>query len=182
MNRIKAIASVVLGVASSPLLAAESQGYLEVGYLQLSGEVSAFDTATDTDFSVATMQVGVQLHKHLAIEVMLGTGIDGDPIVVPEVGSIETDLNAVYGLVLKPSVAISDRVSLYGELGYVWYEVEYALPAELASSLAGTAEFDDGMFGAGIQVDLGEQSYAELGYAAFGDSVDGVMLSVGVAF
>lgn len=94
--------------------------YWEVNY----GQLQTNKPKLDLDLVTATF--GRKMNQYFAVEAFVGTGI-GDETATVGSNQIETSLNYIYGINLKPTYALTRNLTAFGKLGYRWSEDEAKL-------------------------------------------------------
>lgn len=137
--------------------------------------------------TMAQIQGGWQLLPFLAAELQYGFALDSDEIENAD-NSQRFKMDSLYGIYLKPQLAINDSIALVGRLGYsdFDFEIKRAANASADSSNASNTQFSDsGMaWGAALQLQLSpavrlafeyDQHYQE-------DDVDVYDVGIGVTY
>lgn len=153
---------------SSPL-------YGELGYTW--GRVSGLGLTAKPDMLRGI--VGYDVHPNLAVEGMLGAGVNDDKQTVAGT-NFSSKIGHTAGLYLKPKVDPMPNLELFARLGYADTRLELAGPAGSYSQTRGSLSY-----GAGLTYSFG-RVYTGLDYMRLynrdGVKADGVTLSVGYRF
>ena len=115
--------------------------------------------------------LGYELHPNVALEGLLSLGV-GDASVTVDGDLVDTRVNRVVGLYVKPKVAVSQDIELFARLGYVRTKV--------TSTLAATGEAEsesasDVSYGFGASYRINDRWSAVVDYMRYYDK-DGVRL------
>jgi len=90
-------------------------------------------------------KLGYNFNKYIGVEGRLGYGVSS----ADHDGGGESEMKENYGIYLKPQLPLSDKVSLFGLLGYAKAKVEST--AGTSGGLAGTLDEDSPSFGLGFE-------------------------------
>ena len=147
----KRLISLSLALAAMGPMSLQAQeaptlyGGLGVSTLQWSDKERVFDGVRTTGVSA---MVGYRAMRHLAIEAELGTGVSDDSVSYNGL-RINVENKDYYGIYLRPFVAVTDSIELYGKLGYVSANLSAKLPGETE-----TARKNDISYGLGAALNL----------------------------
>jgi hypothetical protein len=112
-----AIATTLLTTPVVSHSAARTPMYGAINYLSLDLKDET-GTAGSFDNEALALTLGYNVHKNLAVEGWLGSGVRSD--TKPVLGMpVKADTRDFYLLVLRPQVAITPMIDLYGRLGYM---------------------------------------------------------------
>jgi opacity protein-like surface antigen len=113
---------------------------LGIGLAQINSELYEEDSIVD-----ATLKVGYNLHKYLAVEARGSMGLsDGDKL----------GHDYSYGLYLKPKYPIYETFSVYGLLGYAKSKISFENEVAFNGITNDYTEQDGFSFGAGAEYSL----------------------------
>src|SRR5690606_28558642 len=153
--------------------------YGELGYSQIELESDTLP-GYSSDNDAVTAIIGYKFHPNISGEVFLagGTGTENVNYRGFNVGS---KIKNSYGLFIKPNIMVTDRLELFGRVGYVESELEL-------SGQGLSARDSDGSFayGAGVNYHFTDRFYGQAAYTSFYDKDDdtarGYTLAVGMKF
>ena len=112
-----AIATTLLTTPVVSHSAERTPMYGAINYLSLDLKDET-GTAGSFDNEALALTLGYNVHKNLAVEGWLGSGVRSDTKLV--LGTpVKVDTRDFYLLVLRPQVAITPMIDLYGRLGYM---------------------------------------------------------------
>lgn len=119
---MKALLSSVLAISAFtlPIVSQSAERmpmYGGINYLSLDVKDET-DRYGSFDNEALALTLGYNLHKNLAIEGWLGSGVRSDTKTVTGT-SLKVDTKDFYMLVLRPQVALSPTIDLYGRFGYM---------------------------------------------------------------
>ncbi len=115
---LSTVAAVSLSTAPIVSQAAErTPMYGAINYLSLdlkdeTGTYGSFDN------EALALTLGYNIHKNLAVEGWLGSGVRSDTKTLLGT-AVKVDTKDFYMLVLRPQVAITPMIDLYGRFGYM---------------------------------------------------------------
>lgn len=178
-----AVATALCASASAHAQQAAPSMYAEIGYTQLN--------AKDTDPVLGTLKFspglvtgvfGYQFTPNLAVEGMLGLGAGKDRI---QLGGVDTgvdgQLKRAVGVFFKPSVAVADRVDLFGRVGWVRSELELS-----AGGFSASETDTDIAYGIGANFNLSRTSYIQASWMKYfhedGLKIQGFTVAYGMRF
>lgn len=125
-----------------------------------------------------TVRVGVEPISWLGLEARGGTGIQSDKRDFTG-GSLEFDLDELYGAYAKLGLPLSDAVMPYAIAGYSHVKGT-AKATVLGVSSSESKQWDDQSLGAGIDVNLSESLALNLEYMRYLDKDDQELSAVSV--
>lgn len=160
---------------------AQAQGlYGELGYSHLSFEETDTAFSAKVNPSMVRGIVGYELNPNLAVEGMVGIGLQSDDV---RVGSarLEGELDNMIGAFVKPKIQLGQAVELYGRAGVASTKV---------SASAGNLRISDRdtsfAYGAGASFALTPRTSINADYMRYYDrdgvEVDGITVGLGVKF
>jgi opacity protein-like surface antigen len=124
--------------------------------------------------------IGYDIHPNLAVEGMLGVGVNDDSTNIGG-ANVNAKVQHTVGVYLTPKFNVTPALDVFARLGYASTRVNLDSAVGSASSTKG-----DWSYGAGVQYAFGRATYAGLDYMRYynkdGVKVDGVTLSVGYHF
>ncbi|RZO83604.1 MAG: porin family protein [Oceanococcus sp.] len=134
--------------------------------------------------TVAQLRGGWQVFPFLGVEAQYGLALDSDDIDNAD-NSQKLKLNALYGIYLKPRLAISDSFALVGSLGYndFDYDIKRAENASADDDNASFGSFSDSGFawGGALQLQLSPAVRLAFEYNQHYDKDDVDMFDAGFA-
>jgi len=158
---------------------AQSNLYGEFGYQSFEVESSA-PPRVSTDNGAVSGIIGHKFHPNLSAELFLAGGVDDGTDTIGGV-RFETELKNSYGVFLRPSTMVWDKVEVFGRVGY--------LQSKLRVSAVGVSGSDsEGSFayGLGANYYFSDRMYGQLSYTSFHDKDDvelkGFGASIGYRF
>jgi len=172
--------------ASAAIAQEVGKGYIGLSYAQpklKSDDIRGF--SIKPDLGILTM--GVVLNPNLAAEVFIGAGLSDETksfTLLSQNVRVRLRVKESYGVYLRPFVDLGPNLQVFGRLGYV------SLKAKVSTSVNGvdagsvTDREDDFSYGAGIALNLSQDTALTLDYTKFFDK-DGAQakgVSLGVRF
>lgn len=175
-GKIAAATAVILTAAT-----AQAQGmYGELGYSHLNFEESDTAFSAKVNPSMVRGIIGYELNPNLAVEGMLGLGMQSDDVRVGS-ASLKGKVDNVAGVFVKPKVKLGDTVELFGRAGVATTKVS-ASAGNLSISDRGTSF----AYGGGASFALTPALSINADYMRYYDrkgiTVDGINVGVGVKF
>jgi opacity protein-like surface antigen len=173
--------AVILGVMSAPVLA---QVYGEVSYL--SAVVKATVAGNDVKFSPDGVvgYLGYELIENLAVEGSLIVGVGSSNTTVNGVNQrnpVNTKMNQIYGVYVRPKAMLSESLEVFGRLGYV--EGKTTSSTAIASS---STTKSDWIYGVGANYYLNQRTYLAASWLHSnkkdGVTLDGFTFGLGYKF
>jgi len=163
--KIRAIALVMFFIGTftttTTIAADESNGwYGEINYTRMDID----DIAT---LGTVGLTVGRDFTNNIAAEFQYGTSFGSDIV-----SGVKLSIDEYYGLFLKPNFQLNDKINAFVKLGYL----DIAVKAGSAG-----AEGNEFAYGAGLEFDLSDKSYATIAYAGLEDT-NSLQLSIGIQF
>lgn len=163
------IAAALAILAVSPVQAQEARPkwYAELGYTQFyfsSYESNPPDPRYAYSSGAMAGTAGYQLHPNLAIEGLAGLGISKGAIrarregIPLDVGLIHGEVRRGFGVFVKPSVAINERIEFFGRLGWLYAEHRVSYPT---LNMADDFKNESVAYGVGAQFNLSSTSYVQ---------------------
>ncbi len=148
-------------VASTLLLAAacaQSQTYVEVGWLRVKAKESVSNNDWSATPSAARGILGYELDPNLAIEGLAALGVNRATVSTADTDQLK--IESIFGAYLKPKFKLNDRLEVFGRLGYarlkgVGYSEGYAPAPETDSRMS---------YGAGLSYAIKENTFLSVDY------------------
>lgn len=171
-----AVAQPTFGQAANPN---DRLLYGELGYSVIELESDTLP-GYSSDNDAVTGIIGYKFHPNISGEVFLagGTGTENVNFGGVNVGS---KIKNSYGLFIKPNIMVTDRLELFGRVGYLESELELSVPGAAASDSDGSFAY-----GAGVNYHFTDRFYGQAAYTSFYDKDDdtarGYTLAVGMKF
>ena len=160
--------SYLLAASSAPFAqsnTALSNLYGEVGYQSLELETEDFP-GLSSDNGVISGIVGYQFHPNLSAEVYLGGNVDEGSETVGGV-PFETEVKNAYGVFLRPSTMVGDKLEVFGRVGYAHTKLRVSAPGISAS------DSDESFaYGLGANYYFSDRLYGQLSYTSLYDKDD----------
>lgn len=124
--------------------------------------------------------VGAEMHPYVAVEGMLGFGINEDDSSIGGV-PVDVEVKHTWGLFAKPKFNFGDRAEVFGRLGFAHTKIEAS-----GVGLNRTTSEGDFAYGVGANFNFSPRTYVGLDWMRYLDKdnvkADGVTLSVGMKF
>lgn len=114
--------------------------------------------------------LGYELHPNVALEGLLSLGV-GDASVTVDGDPVDTRVNRVVGLYVKPKVAVSQDIELFARLGYARTKVT----STSSTGDSGSGSESDVSYGLGAAYRINDRWSAVVDYMRYSDK-DGVRL------
>jgi len=173
--RSKVLCAALLAAA----FGAHAQGkpggvYGELSYAKVKYKEAGLSVSPD----VLRATIGTDLNPNLAIEGSFGVGIKSDSTRVYGV-NVTGEIDNMFGVYVRPKVAVTPELELYGRLGVTRAEVSASVPGMSVSDSG-----SDFSYGLGLSYRVTSQAAATLDYMNY-YSKDGVKVNgvaVGVRF
>ena len=173
----KFIGSLILCALSLPAFAVNAQQvakvYGSLGYTSLN--FKGGDGVPDFKNGALEFALGARHPENVAIELVFGGGVKDDKKTV-EGSRVQFETKHYYGIYLKPYVMMSDRIELYGKLGYIKGKATLRGPGGSV-----TASDGDFSYGIGAAFHVEKDAAITLDYTRISDDKDGKIDGVGVA-
>ena len=151
--------------------------YAELGYAYVPFRDTGYDLGS---FGVGLARFGVGVHKNIAIEGMAGTGISDASFYYGRT-LINTKVNSLYGVYLKPKFQVADSAELFARVGYAHVNVTASYGYGTYTAWGGSLSY-----GLGAQVSFTKTVYGALDWMSYydksGTTGKGPSVSVGVKF
>lgn len=177
-----AIATTVFAFSSAHAQDAARSMYAEIGYTQFN--VKGTDGTDTRKFSprVASGIFGYQATPVMAVEGLVGLGLGARETQFNGVNSgVDGKVKSVLGFFVRPSVAVTDRISLFARVGMV--------RTTLTLSAGGNAESYTGSdiaYGVGANFNIADTSYIQTSamsyYQKNGFKLNGLTVAYGMRF
>lgn len=170
--------TLVSAAAAAHAQATEPSLYGEIGYNSVSVTESGGGVSLKFKPDLLTGVIGYRLNPNLSVEGLLGFGIGDDEIKLNGMGTgVKGEMGTTYGVFLRPSVAVSDSVELFGRVGFVRSALKLSGPGGSVSlSDTGLA------YGIGANFNLSKTSYLQANWTSYYND-DGLKLQgIGVAW
>jgi len=181
---LKLLAGALVFLAGTAVAAAENSNYLGLQY----GVSKYSESGVSKDFepTVAIVRFGRGINPNFAVEGRLGTGLDGDTQLVPELCEcgvdVKFEIDSILGIYARGSINPNEWLSLYGLLGGSRVSVTGSLAG--FSSTAETDDEDSLSYGGGLDIGFSRSVAVNIEYMRYLDkenfSLD--MASIGVTF
>jgi opacity protein-like surface antigen len=122
--------SILVLLAAGASVHAQSQTPANPWYGELAYAPVQIKQDGKTDGTAKNLRgvVGYELHPNVALEGLLSLGVK-DASVTDADGPVDTRVNRVVGLYVKPKVAVSQDIELFARLGYARTKVTSTLTA-----------------------------------------------------
>lgn len=177
MKKIVMIAAAVLACGAAQAQTNASPIYGEIGYSMLHADVSFYGL----DIGAVRGILGYEVHPNLALEAMLAVGVTDDRTQGVFVENIKLKLEHGYGLYIKPKFQVTDRLQLFGRVGYA--ESKFKLTWEGASA---SDSDHDVSYGVGMAYGFSKSLYGTLDYMRYYGKddlrVNGITFGLGYKF
>ncbi|NCT97275.1 MAG: porin family protein [Comamonadaceae bacterium] len=152
--------------------------YGEIGLSQLKIEAEDGPLSAEAKPGLLTGTLGYQLWPFLAIEGQVAGNVMKDEIKLNGVNTgVDAKIPHMYGLFLKPTLPLGDRVEVFARAGVVRTKLELS---------AGGLDVDDtgtsGAYGLGINVNLSRMSYLQANWMNYYDKDDIKVQGVGLMY
>lgn len=159
-----ALALVALGAhaqASNP----STKLYGSVGYEAMNITATGNGNTAKADPGVLMGTIGYQLHPNLAVEGIVGGTVRKDEVRLNGLNTgIDGSIDSTYGVFVKPSLNLTDRLSVFGRVGYVHTK------ASLSSGNISVSESgEDAAYGLGASYALTNNSYVQANWTQYYD-------------
>lgn len=172
MNTKKLWILAAFAVASVPSFAQTSNYskllYGELGYTEMDLKLSGAPGYSSDNETLSAI-LGYKFHPNVSGEVFLADGISS------------SDIGNSYGLFVKPNMMLTDKVELFGRLGYVSTKVEVSRGGVSVSDRDSSFAY-----GAGFNYLFTDSFYGQFAYTSFydkdNDRVKGYTVGVGMRF
>ncbi len=170
--------TLVSAAAAAHAQATEPSLYGEIGYNSVS--VTSKDVGVSVKFKpdLLTGVIGYRVHPNVSVEGLLGFGIGDDEVKLNGVGTgVKGEMGTTYGVFLRPNVAVSESVELFGRVGFV------RTALKLSAGGVSESSSDTGLaYGIGANFNLSKTSYLQANWTSY-YSDDGVKLQgIGLAW
>ncbi|MCU0941928.1 MAG: porin family protein [Hydrogenophaga sp.] len=170
--------TIVFAAAAAHAQSTGSSLYGEIGYNSVSVTESGGGLTVKFKPDLLTGVIGYRLNPNLSVEGLLGFGIGDDEITLNGMASgVMGEMGTTYGVFLRPSMAVSESVELFGRVGFVRNTLKLSGPGGSASlSDTGLA------YGIGANFNLSKTSYLQANWTSYYND-DGMKLQgIGVAW
>jgi len=172
MKKISVIAAAFVLAGAAHAQAPKSEVYGELGYTFISIDAGG----DDLNPGLLRGIVGWNVHPYLAVEGMLGTGVNDD-----KSGGVKTKVSNAYGVYLKPKYNFGNGFEVFGRLGYAHSKVKASF-----GNLSASDSDDDVSYGIGASYSFSKQWYGVVDYTNYYDKhgvkATGVTLGAGYRF
>jgi len=170
--KLRALALVMVFIATftttTTVAADENNGW----YVE--GQYTAFNISEDgdsVDLNGIGLVVGRDFSENFAVEIVAGVGAGDDSLY-----GVKIEVDRYYGLILKPNMDVSEKISIFLDLGYVDLQLKASGPGGKFTN--SSSEF---LWGVGAEVDFNDSIYGSIGYTDI-DTSDGIQLGIGYRF
>lgn len=162
------LVAAALSMLGAPAVQAQQERpkwYAELGYTHLKWR-GINDTGTPAVLSFSsgalTGTVGYRFTPYLAVEGLLGLGVTKEELSFSYEGvttpaGVNGKVESLVGVFVKPSVALSERIELFGRVGWVHTEHGFSLPGFYAS-----LNDDSLAYGIGMNFNHAPNAYIQL--------------------
>lgn len=181
MKNILVLASL-LAIASASFAqsnTAQTNLYGEVGYHSFELKSGDFP-GLSTNNGVVSGIIGHKFHPNLSAEVFLAGNVDEGSDTIGGV-AFETKIKNSFGVFLRPSTMVGEKVELFGRVGYARSKLEISAPGISASDSNGSFAY-----GVGANYYFSDRLYGQLTYTSLYDKDDvelkGFGASIGYRF
>ena len=181
MKNVLVFASLLAAASTSfaQSNAAPSSLYGEFGYQNFELESDAIPGLSTNNGAVSGI-IGHKFHPNLSAELFLAGNVDEGSDTIGGV-SFETKIKNSYGVFLRPSTMVWDKVELFGRVGYLQSKLGVSAPGVSSSESEGSFAY-----GVGANYYFSDRIYGQLSYTSFHDKDDvelkGFGASVGYRF
>ena len=191
MTRLSSSTLAVLllaGVASTAQAQQQRMGttdprlYGEIGLSQLKAKAVDGGLSAEAKPGVLSGTIGYRFLPWLAVEGFAAGGVMKDEIKLNGANTgVDAKVPSIFGVFLKPTLPIGDRVELFGRVGVARTKLELQ---------SGGIDIDDsgsdGAYGLGINVNLSPMSYLQANWTNYykkdGIKIEGVGIAYGRRF
>lgn len=177
-------ATALVAVSSARAQDTSPKMYAEIGYTQLAAKEA--DPLGSIKFSpkAVTGAFGYQFTPNMAVEGMLDFGAGKGKVKFNGVDTgMDGKVKTAVGVFLKPSVAVSDSINLFGRIGWVHSQLELSSPG-FSDSQNDTDT--DIAYGVGGNFNLSKTSYIQASWMNYykkdGFKIDGFTVAYGMRF
>ncbi|MFD0667475.1 porin family protein [Ramlibacter sp. MAHUQ-53] len=175
MNKFRIIALAAITLAAS---AAQAQWYGEANYARFRIKESDVVGALKASPGGLLITGGYEVHPNLAVEASLGLRLGSDELTVDGQGTgIDTKLDRLVGVYVKPKYAISDDFEVFARLGYQKTDFKLSLGGATA-----TVSDKELAYGIGASYRFDKNLYLTGAVMHHAESVNGVQIGLGYKF
>ncbi len=176
-----AIALTALGAHAQTAQSA-TPFYGSIGYEAIDITARGSNGTARTQPGMLLGTIGYQLHPNLAVEGVLGGTVRKDDVKLNGFNTgIDGSVDSAYGVFVKPSLNLTDRLSVFGRVGYVHTKTSLS-----AGNVSVSDSSEDVAYGLGASYDLTATSYVQAGWTQYRDrkgvEADGWGVSYGLRF
>ena len=181
--RLLALAATCIALstahAQSVEPAANPKMYAEFGYASLGyKETDALGGTWKTSPSALTGVFGYQAHPNIAVEALLGFGAGKDGVKLNGVGlPANVKLDSMFGVFVRPSIAIGESVELFGRVGWVENKLKLSAFGDSVS-----LKNDSVAYGIGANFNLSKTSYLQFNWTSYYGKHDTKIEGFGLAY
>lgn len=156
--------------------------YGSIGYEAIGITAKGNNGTARTEPGVIMGTIGYQLHPNLAIEGVVGGTVRKDDVKLNDLNTgVEGSIDSAYGVFVKPSLNLTDRLSVFGRVGYVHTRTSLS-----AGNVSMSDSSEDVAYGLGASYDLTPGSYVQAGWTQYPDrkgvQADGWGVAYGLRF
>ncbi len=166
---------------------AQAQVYVEGSYVptKISGD---HGLSSNPKPSVFTGIIGYDLHPNLAVEGVVGLGLEKDRVTETVNGvsvHLDTKIKSSYGFYLKPRYQVTDALEVFARIGYLRSKLQITATA---GAFSASESWTDGStaLGLGANYAFDKNIYLTAGYNQFykqdGVTIKGLNLGIGYKF
>jgi opacity protein-like surface antigen len=165
-----AVASASFAQSNTP----QSNLYGEFAYQSFELESDDFP-GLSTNNGVVSGIIGHKFHPNLSAELFLAGNVDeGSDTIGGQ--PFETKIKNSYGVFVRPSTMVGDKVEVFGRLGYVRSKLEFSAPGISESESDGSFAY-----GLGANYYFSDRLYGQLSYTSLYDKDDVELKGFGAA-
>jgi opacity protein-like surface antigen len=168
VNGLSILVLLAMGVSAH----AQTQTPANPWYGELAYAPVKIKEAGATDGTAKNLRgiLGYELHPNVALEGLLSLGV-GDASVTVNGDPVDTRVNRVVGLYVKPKVAVSQDIELFARLGYARTKIT----STSSTGDSGSGSESDMSYGLGAAYRINDRWSAVVDYMRYHDK-DGVRL------
>lgn len=169
-----AVALITLAALGASAQTTPSKLYGEIGYTMLDYKESGYSA----DPGILRAVIGTEVHPNLNLEGMIGVGITDGNTRVGNV-TIKSEVDHFWGLYVKPKVALTPDVELFGRVGYASSKVTASVPGYALSDSGNSMSY-----GAGVSFKVAQTTNVIADYMSYysKNGVKATGFTVGLGF
>lgn len=156
--------------------------YAEIGYTSAKYKESYEGFSVKGSPNAVSGTFGFQVHPNLSVEAYLGMGTGKDSVKFDGMSTpLDVKLGNMVGVFARPSVAIGDKVELFGRAGWVSSELKFSAFGDSTSQRESSMAY-----GVGANFNLSKTSYLQASWTSFYKKhdikIEGLTLAYGLRF